>query len=205
MATRLEFCEALISADDNCEALSNFARWNQEISITVFASNSRRHEVAHVEEHIRDFSSISSEYDAPSITIQDSNINYIVYLLDEDVIRLMLSGTLPSNIEIFAPIQRYLASPNSCAGSVLIPDGEIEGAYVYLGPSTSDEELRLCLFEELFNSMGLVGDPPGYASLVEHPLNRSTSGDRVIHEYFWNMISLLYSLESVNVSDFQMQ
>lgn len=89
-----------------------------------------------------------------------------------------------------------LVELSGCGGTLILdrtanPD-LIEGGALYINMAIPEEEIASCILEELVASLGLVGDPPGQASLFDEGNFRESGGSIWISAETERMLKKIY-------------
>jgi len=186
-----------------CELFEYFRRWETDISISVYGLGDRVDEIPIVEDIIEEFSNEFNDRTGLQMQLSQRNIDIIVYLLDSEVFLLLETGVLPAPEYGFLTLRRHLETDGACGANTLLSDSStIVAAFLYIGQFDQERELSQCVREELFNSIGMSNDPLGLPSLFDHPYFSALSKYQVLPEYFLQMISLLYGLDSLSIDEF---
>jgi hypothetical protein len=84
---------------------------------------------------------------------------------------IRIRNRLKTEISSFPPktfdVMLESTSPEACFAVLASNGSEIVSSSIYISTDIGFEKAKLCLYEELYNSMGLVSDPPNYASIFD--------------------------------------
>ena len=120
--------------------------------------------------------------------------NFVIMYADLYVQRLVREFDLFHPIEDF---NKLVESGEVCLGRAYINDDEnIFWGVVFIPNGFVGDDLQACVAEEVFNLLGLTGDPEGYASFFDKwPIEKDNEGVYRLSEAHLAMIQLFYDLK----------
>lgn len=196
MVSRSEGCVK----DLKCDLL--FSHWKESPTVKIFMSSSATKTYNVLIENISESMSKISALTGLNLNFSNGNIPSLsIFVLDGDMIKMLESADFPHNIkDDFKRTHVNIYEQGGCSGIVFSKDANqsnfiiISGGFIFLNSKLTEFEMVNCLREELINSMGLVGDPIGQASLFD---NGNYIDDNGLKDYSRETELMLYALYQI--------
>lgn len=168
MAAFTDDCKSWLSALENCQKTT--ARWDGEIRYFIVGNFQK-------ETHNKIFElTVARVFEQISINTGISfasgkeDVNFILYILDAKTVEQIYRAR--SHIP-FTDVIDVSQGNFPCLVRGYIEENTIIHGSIIFNEKLNDEMIEECVFEEIFNSVGIFADPPGYNSVLrKYPLVR---------------------------------
>lgn len=188
-----------VQTDTACST-EQASRWNSDIIVNLFFSEKNEEKRSRAENVIDELATKLGKNNLPTIYHSSSEPgNLTIFHASPDVQELVVEHRLFRPVEDF---QKLAENADFClARSYIGKDDEIISARIFVPEEKAGRQLSLCILEEIFNALGVIGDPQTSASFWDKwPPNYNDNGTPVLSEIHVAMLTLLYNTRSVNVS-----
>ncbi|WP_300039308.1 DUF2927 domain-containing protein [uncultured Roseobacter sp.] len=198
MISTTEACEPLIG--EICQVRSS--RYMESIRIGFFhASDGANTQTVH--EHVEEVVKILRERAKIDILLTNEKPNLVLVLADDETLKEVRKLDHPLLDDTYLNrLNSQTLSVGACEARIFVdqksgPFDEILSAIVFVSEQKSDHGYRKCVAEEIVNSLGLLNDPLGHASLFDHP-DHAVFEHEYLNETTIGFLEYLYSAEQVS-------
>lgn len=197
MATTTERCTARTATGACPEAL---VKWHVPIRISVIENGTWSNGDGPVRKSAEQFSKLIENATQLETSIEEEWGNAIIFVSDPATLNVVRTTEIFYPPEVF---ERFSNSDLRCFGRVYINDkDEIFHTNIGIKPGLTEQEIESCVYEELFNSSGLLADPHGDISLFDgYPLNFESSEKQPFPAELLLMLKLYYKVDYSTLSD----
>lgn len=184
----------------NCDFF--LPHWKESPIIKVFSSKSsgKSHNLL-IESLTDSMQKISSLTGLKLRFSQGEDPTMSIFVLDQDMIEMLERSDLPDTFKNdLRRVDFRIYEKGSCSGLFFSNSEDnsiatvLSGAFIFVNSKLPETEMASCLREELMNTMGLIGDPIGQASLFD---NGNYIDDNGIKDYSRETELMLYALYQI--------
>jgi hypothetical protein len=163
MSTIAEACPA--STIETCLPIVPM-RWAKPIGIQVFISPEVSQISEDIAEVLKSFALFAHDASDGQLRFDSKEKNIFIYIGGiqfQNRLKIEASSFPPRTFDVMLE----KTSPKACFAVLRSNSNEVINSSIYISTDIGFEKAKLCLYEELYNSMGLVSDPPNYASIFD--------------------------------------
>ncbi|WP_156875453.1 hypothetical protein [Phaeobacter inhibens] len=170
----------MTSGDEACEILNpndcnNFvsSKWKREIGFRVFIEGGEGEDIMSVVEGISIFRKFAGDVTEGRISFSNNVENVFFYIGGDEYRRTLREGGGTFPRDTFLKMENALTSQD-CFAIIQSVGDEIIRSSIFIPQGIMAVDIKLCVLEELYNSTGVLRDPPGASSLFSYGLAPSS-------------------------------